>query len=161
MPEAEQVWQFTEGLKTGVRVYVNLQNPKTMEEAFEVADTTDNSLFSGRKDREISPYRAADRRGESRSNPIVLNKLEEQRNDEEQSLHVNFIKDELASSWQRRDERANKAKKAAERRPIVCWTCGKEGHRASECRSQSRQPKAVMQKKKVSFKKLAKKRQEN
>ena len=120
MPEAEQVWQFTEGLKSTIRVFVNLRNPKTMEEAFEAADTTDNSLFTGRKDRESSPHRAGDtgdRIGDSRDNPIVINKHEDSLDNEEDDWLDIFKKDKKKS-------------RAAPERRLICWSCREEGHRA-------------------------------
>ena len=119
MPEAEQVWQFKEGLKRDVKIQVQIHAPTTMDAVFDVADKVDNAVFSGR--REGGSYRP-NRRGDSREDPIVINKREAK---PEGKPQMNFIKDELANSWQRRGERAAKATQSASRRPMCAGRAGK------------------------------------
>jgi Ty3 transposon capsid-like protein len=139
LDESMRVQLFIKGLKPAIQPFVRLLKPKTLEDAYEAAQSTDASVISTKSDQTISNQSRSFNRNQyqlkqsfnnqqsgTRNNPIHVNNAETQHNypasTEDGSMSPT---DSSQCSY---DLNALDVK-------VSCWYCKKSGHYRDSCPS--------------------------
>ena len=137
LDEDMRVQLFIKGLKSAIQPFVRLLKPKTLEDAYEAAQSTDASVISNKSDQMISNQTRSFNRNQyqfkqsfnnqqsgTRDNPIHVNNAEIQHN------HAASTEDESMSST---DSSQSSYDLNALAVKVSCWYCKKSGHYRDSC----------------------------
>jgi hypothetical protein len=126
--EGEKLDKFKRGLKWDVQQEVELKDPKTLEDAMQIAQRIDSIQWTCRQNRERYHNRTKSSYGESRNNPIVINSAEQSGIvSENQSASLNAVQSKTRNSRLQVNERVRCMEKN------LCFNCKEPGHRIAEC----------------------------
>lgn len=123
--DGEKLDKFKRGLKWDVQQEVELKDPKSLDEAMQIAQRIDSIQWTCRQNRDRYNYRAKIGYGDSRDDPIVINNAEQSKPNESHSL--NAVHSKPRSSKLHVNERIRCMEKK------LCFNCKGSGHRIADC----------------------------
>jgi hypothetical protein len=129
--EVEFLDKFVRGLKAKTKMEVIFRNPKTLDEALELADNYDSAMFR-KAFNNFQPNFDSSWQGDTRGEPMHLDTLRSTSTDTRSAIQIDSFK---TKSREPTLQKLSESERTRLRDIGACFKCRKQGHMARECTS--------------------------